>query len=929
MLRYLERFAVISLGLGVAACTSLPDVEPGICGNHVIDPDEDCDGTIAVPHVAALTCGLPGTATACRYDCTADSSACPTGYFCGGDGICRESSGQFTLLSSLPLANGHLSMGDFNGDGLSDMVSIDYDSGEVGVYFLQPDGVVSGTFTSASDGVFPSAGWLDTTKTVPSSDLILALEGGLDVQRGQPDDSFESTNYAAFDVPGWDNAYLMATDVIPGPAIIVPTNGTPPDMTGWNWIGDQLLALHWDPTKPLMDGSVYCAEALPTPPLTFYDDPMLPLPVTGPWPAHVPLGTFDELATRSPCQQFVLPDAHLPRVVVVSPCAVDVMGTTVWNNTGQSSLVLTYTPPVLTSAGAIVSSPTGLLLAQLNPLSPGGPTVDHDDHLDLLIQANVGGQPQVFAAYGNGDGTFRSSPGGLPDDLAMPLAGLTQLPLATADFNADGEVDLVTTAGIYVSSPAGYTLAALPLIAGQAWSEAIVVDFNGDGLPDVVAGSADELGVDFFTNTPSATGTGSGLFNSDLVATDAPATNFVTGDFDGDLNVDIAFREGQVGGAAGLSVMFGQRDELPVSPQSLGQLDGVDQVVAGVNLAKHIPPTGVSDLLAVTLSNGSGANTRASVFPGRSDCTLQAPYFIGVSPTAPLVAGVSATATGLFHAKSAADSPVPHPDVAALITGLQAVGAATTPQLYLLQPQPNGAAQFTAALPGPSVLPTAEWDSAVLSAIDVDGDGEDEIALLAPIATKSGLPPTTSALLVQKVTATGFETVYSGQVPVGLFERHPSTATATTTVVERRNERLCVADVNGDALLDSVALTTTPLGVGQVTIFWGTGDEAAPFLNVADPYVITLPEEAKAFTCIDIDGKGGMDLVIVGAANAYVAYGATAGARVLTADVLASVQLSSAGLSVTTGNVDGDNLADLIISNASSATVYLGKALIK
>ena len=928
MIRLLGRFALLSLSLGVAACQTFPDVVPGVCGNHVIDPSEDCDGTISVPHVAGLTCGAPGTAVACRYDCSADSSACPTGYFCGGDGICREPLGQYTALSSLPLANGHLGMADFNGDGRSDLISIDYDSGDVGVYFVETDGVVSGSFTTASDGVFPAAGWLDATKTVPSADLLVVLEGGLDVQRGQPDDSFAPTDYPTFDVSTWDNAYLIATDVIPGPAVVVPASGTP-NMTGWNWIGDELLILHWDATKLTTNGNVYCAESPAAATGHFYDNPVLALPVTGPWPANVPLGVVDELAARSPCKQFVLPDPHLPRVVLVSPCMVDVLGNVGWNDNGKlgplDGLALTYPSPVLTAPTGTVSPPTAVALAQVNPLVAGGPMAGHDDHLDLLIQATVGGQPQVFVAYGNGDGTFRSSPGGIADNLAVPLPGLEQLPLATGDFNGDGEIDLVTTGGLLLSSSTGYTVAAVPLVTGQVWSEALVVDFNGDGLPDLVAGSLNELGEQLFTNTPTATGTPSGVFNPDLVATSAPATSFVTGDFDGDLNVDIAFREGQVGGAAGLSVMFGRRNELPLSPQSLGELDGIDQVVSGVDLARRVPATGMSDLLAGTLTKGVAANARASVFPGRPDRTLQAPYFLAANPGAPLTSGISATATGLFHARSTADSPVPHPDVAALVTSMDDIGPSATPELWLLQA--SGAAQFKGALLGSTALPTtATWDSAVMQAIDVDGDGEDEIALLAPVDEMTSPPLSASELVVASVTATGFKLVFSAQLPVGLFERHPAASTTTTTMVERRNERLCVADVDGDTHLDLVALTASPTtGLGQVTILWGSGDAAAPFTNVAKPYVITLPEEAKAFTCIDVDGKGGMDLVIVGAASAYLAYGSAAP----TAAVLGGVQLTAAGLSVTTGNIDDDNIADLVISNASSATIFLGKAVIK
>ena len=55
---------------------------------------------------------------------------------------------------------------------------------------------------------------------------------------------------------------------------------------------------------------------------------------------------------------------------------------------------------------------------------------------------------------------------------------------------------------------------------------------------DVVASSALERGIQVFTNV------GDGSYNPELVATDEPVSDFVTGDFDGDLQPDIAFRLG-------------------------------------------------------------------------------------------------------------------------------------------------------------------------------------------------------------------------------------------------------------------------------------------------------------------------------------------------------------------------------------------------
>ncbi|HEY5956537.1 MAG TPA: hypothetical protein VIV60_08295, partial [Polyangiaceae bacterium] len=75
-----------------AACVDLPYVEPGVCGNGVTEPGEDCDSYA----IAGQRCRAAGEAKECRYDCAIPDAAatwskpqCPDGWSCGIDGICR------------------------------------------------------------------------------------------------------------------------------------------------------------------------------------------------------------------------------------------------------------------------------------------------------------------------------------------------------------------------------------------------------------------------------------------------------------------------------------------------------------------------------------------------------------------------------------------------------------------------------------------------------------------------------------------------------------------------------------------------------------------------------------------------------------------------------------------------------------------------
>ena len=72
-----------------AGCSSLEDVPLGLCGNGVLEANEDCDAH-------SETCGLPSTPAACRLTCPA-GHLCPSGWTCGVDQICRQPSNTWQL----------------------------------------------------------------------------------------------------------------------------------------------------------------------------------------------------------------------------------------------------------------------------------------------------------------------------------------------------------------------------------------------------------------------------------------------------------------------------------------------------------------------------------------------------------------------------------------------------------------------------------------------------------------------------------------------------------------------------------------------------------------------------------------------------------------------------------------------------------------
>jgi hypothetical protein len=104
-------------GHALAGCDDLPRLDENVCGNRVVEENEDCDGQDA--------CGKPGTQHACHYLCGDDQGhQCPPGYGCGVDAVCRRSSGAFEPLVTKSASTAlDLLVGDANADGCAEVVT--------------------------------------------------------------------------------------------------------------------------------------------------------------------------------------------------------------------------------------------------------------------------------------------------------------------------------------------------------------------------------------------------------------------------------------------------------------------------------------------------------------------------------------------------------------------------------------------------------------------------------------------------------------------------------------------------------------------------------------------------------------------------------------------------------------------------------------
>lgn len=300
-----------------------------------------------------------------------------------------------------------------------------------------------------------------------------------------------------------------------------------------------------------------------------------------------------------------------------------------YNSTNRTSGLI----PIAAQPGGTLALPRGFTFSgnQGNTQSNSSPlaTADFngDGALDLAATRLSGGSVGVL--YGNGRGEFSE-----PVDVQTG-AGNEFTKVLARDFNGDGRPDLVA-----LSSPrglaqvllndgrGGFTQGALLTVRlASGWFDA--ADFNNDGRPDLVV-RLSSGGLALLLNN------GQGSFpNSPINLPGAPREllnggGLALGDFNGDGNNDIAFTEEETVGAFRLNLALGNGLGELAAPRLLASLDDPRAlIIADVN------NDGRADVLQL-----SGSSNQLVTLTSRSDGTLAAPrnlplgqdvYFLSVA----------------------------------------------------------------------------------------------------------------------------------------------------------------------------------------------------------------------------------------------------------------------------------------------------------
>jgi hypothetical protein len=596
--------ALVALG---AACAELEPFPGGVCGNGILEADEECDPGI----VGRAGCGAPSDPLrACRPICAAATAlepevACGAGSRCGDDGICRSFSGQ--LAAGTPVVLGRaiasLELADFDADRVPDLmmatgrdVFLAYGDGDGG--FAAPDREP----LSALRGM-PFAFSLNPRQDA-ARDLVVPIRTGALVLAGS---STRRLDALAFDRPvgAGSDAYVLR---VPAP----------------DWPTDFTVTLR-------REGNSFCLSIGEG--RLVEDERCEVVPATR------------GLAPREPILAADLDDDGRPEIVVPMERR---------EGAGRRDLVvvLTFEPRAERSTQTLSSRVIEVPGTLQGQLLVGD--VDGDRRLDLVtalepeLRDPRDGPAPVFVARTSALGGIEPFARHESLNFALGAAiarGASQRLVAAGDLTGDGLADFVAAddggdaALIYAARTAGsisYADVTQRLLGPVSWREARIGDVNGDAVPDLVALAADGA-------VEVLLGNGRGAFNPQRYPTFGVPELLRLGDVDGDRIVDVLFVEALRATRASISslvVMFGQSDGYPSPPLDVGTFDGV---ATGVELTpvggSDLPFDAIDDVLVRTVHDGTAptvtdgfASSISYVFYGSADRSLRAPKPLGAEP---------------------------------------------------------------------------------------------------------------------------------------------------------------------------------------------------------------------------------------------------------------------------------------------------------
>jgi len=529
-----------------------------------------------------------------------------------------------------------------------------------------------------------------------------------------------------------------------------------------------------------------------------------------------------------------------------------------------------------------------------SPSSPGATTLSLNAQQVAVADTNGDGIPDLITSegnigvfLGNGDGTFRAGP--YSDTLFLFAAGFV-----VTDVNGDGKVDVVLAGGLRGTDPPlgiavclgngdGTFQAAVFYQAGNdtGMGNPVVGDFNGDGIPDVVAvGSS---GVWLFT------GMGGGTFNPGVLVvplSGGHGAGVAATDFNGDHNLDLVVTLAYSGfSGEGFVVLLGNGNGTFQPPQSFAQPKGPLAVAVGKleNGYPGIVLTAGTPYVYLYYGNGAGgfSGPKYANLPGTSGSGGVAIGDVNGDGIPDLVSSGGYIAFGKTNGTFT--TPLPYP--IATVGGVYGVALADLRNNGLTDIVTVSHTAVSVLLSeGKGLYEDGLWTklpggAACGVTADYNGDGKPDVAVNTPTGV--------AILLGTGIAAT------------------PFTTGATMTLAD--TGCLLTGDLNGDGIPDLLVTTPTAL-----VAYLGNGDGTfteSSSTPVSPGYVVLA----------DFNHDGKLDFATSGN---QLALGNGDGTFQAPVAIVANVPLGGF-YCIAAGDINGDGWGDLVLGSFSDSLFVL------
>ena len=295
------------------------------------------------------------------------------------------------------------------------------------------------------------------------------------------------------------------------------------------------------------------------------------------------------------------------------------------------SATLVPTPPALNFTNSQTISTTG---SQLYAVASAD--FNADGKLDLAVSNSASNTVTIL--LGNGDGTFNL--GSVITGFNAPMA------LVTGDFNSDGKLDLAVVnnganqIAVLLGTGSGIFGSPITQATGSNPQGLVLGDFNSDGVPDLAVANSGSNTISILL------GTGTGTFNvAASPNTGTGPTSIALADFNNDGKQDLIVTNFNDGTA---TLCFGVGDGTFTSIYSTGVFGGSYSIVTADFNGDGNMDFAVADYqtsaLAIFLSDGAGNFNSSSVATASNPIALAVADFNGDG--IPDLAAVNANPSG-------------------------------------------------------------------------------------------------------------------------------------------------------------------------------------------------------------------------------------------------------------------------------------------